>query len=271
MKAQKGKQTRGKVRQIQILSNDAREIVRTIASALGWKIHETAEGISAYSPSKALRIADHRTYMQTWVDNGSWNKPIKADVVIEDEPTKGATMVRIGYDFTIPEFVHPAESMTPEIAKNIAFDLKQSMENKPYANNARGQGIMLKSTHTNTTQQNTNNNKKLNCNRNMNKNRIRLTESQLHRVIKESVEKMLKESEEQSLGIRPNFKGGIDSFNEILSKAQELREMLQAVPLNDTGFSELAYVQGDLDDQLSYFITTLNKVITKTRGNALRY
>lgn len=105
----------------------------------------------------------------------------------------------------------------------------------------------------------------------MNKNRIRLTESQLHRVIKESVKKMLKENERQSLGIRPNYKGGIDSFNEILSKAQELREMLQEVPLNDIGYSELAYVQGDLDDQLSYFIMALKKVINKTRGNALRY
>lgn len=105
----------------------------------------------------------------------------------------------------------------------------------------------------------------------MNKNRIRLTESQLHRVIKESVKKMLKENEQQSLGIRPNYKGGIDSFNKILSKAQELREMLQEVPLNDIGYSELPYVLGDLDDQLSYFIMTLKKVINKTRGNALRY
>ena len=105
----------------------------------------------------------------------------------------------------------------------------------------------------------------------MKNNRIRLTESQLHNVIKESVKKMLKENEQQSLGIRPNYKGGIDSFNEILSKAQELREMLQEVPLNDIGYSELAYVQGDLDDQLSYFIMALKKVINKTRGNALRY
>ena len=42
-------------------------------------------------------------------------------------------------------------------------------------------------------QVNTNNNKKLNYNRNMNKNRIRLTEQQFHRVIKESVNKILNE------------------------------------------------------------------------------
>ena len=105
----------------------------------------------------------------------------------------------------------------------------------------------------------------------MNKNRIRLTESQLRRVIKESVKRVLKENEQQSLGIRPNYQGGIDSFNEILSKAQELREMLKAVPLNDVGYSELAYVQGDLDDQLSCFIMDLKKVINKTRANASQY
>lgn len=105
----------------------------------------------------------------------------------------------------------------------------------------------------------------------MNKNRIRLTESQLHSIIKESVKRVLKENEQQSLGIRPNYQGGIDSFNEILRKAQELREMLKAVPLNDVGYSELAYAQGDLDDQLSSFIMDLKKVINKTRANASRY
>ena len=105
----------------------------------------------------------------------------------------------------------------------------------------------------------------------MNKNKIRLTESQLHRVIKESVKKILKENEQQSLGIRPNYEGGIDSYNDMLRKAQELREMLQAVHFNDVGYSELAYVYGDLDDQLSYFIMALKKVINKTRVNASRY
>lgn len=42
-------------------------------------------------------------------------------------------------------------------------------------------------------QPNTNNQENLNCNTNMKKNRIRLTESQLHRVIKESVKKALNE------------------------------------------------------------------------------
>ena len=38
-----------------------------------------------------------------------------------------------------------------------------------------------------------NNQENINCNRNMNKNRIRLTESQLHKVIRESVKRALNE------------------------------------------------------------------------------
>lgn len=48
----------------------------------------------------------------------------------------------------------------------------------------------------NQTEELENNQQNIICNRNMNKNRIRLTESQLHRVIKESVKKVLRESDE---------------------------------------------------------------------------
>ena len=68
----------------------AREIVIQIATALGWKIHEDDKGVSAYG-GRTERIADHCTYMQTWVDNGTWNSPYKYDVVIEDEPTLAQT------------------------------------------------------------------------------------------------------------------------------------------------------------------------------------
>ena len=57
-------------------SGSAREVVRMIALALGFKIHEDEYGISAYG-GNAIRIADHCTYMQTWVDRGTWNAPIK--------------------------------------------------------------------------------------------------------------------------------------------------------------------------------------------------
>ena len=44
-----------------------------------------------------------------------------------------------------------------------------------------------------TSSSNRGNNQNINCNTNMNKNRIKLTETQLHGVIKESVSRVLKE------------------------------------------------------------------------------
>lgn len=167
--------------------NSAREIVIQIARALGFKIHEDDKGVSAYG-GNAIRIADHCTYMQTWVDNGTWNAPIRLDVVIEDEPTEAVTQVRIGYDFNITEFVSQSNDIDPQKARMIAYDIRNTMNGNPYANNVRGERRNLIATHGNNPQE-------LNCNTNMNKKLIRLTESDLHRIVKESVNRVLKEAE----------------------------------------------------------------------------
>lgn len=166
--------------------NRAREIVLQIAIALGFKIHEDEFGVSAYG-GNAIRISDHCTYMQTWVDNETWNAPVRLDVVIEDEPTEAVTQVRVGYDFTITEFVSQSSDIDTQKARTIAYDIRNAMNGNPYANNVRGEKRNLVATHGNSTQQ-------INCNTNMNKNKIRLTESQLHRIIKESVKRILSET-----------------------------------------------------------------------------
>ena len=126
--------------------------------------------------------------MQTWVDNGTWNAPIRLDVVIEDEPTEAVTQVRIGYDFNITEFVSQSNDIDPQKARMIAYDIRNTMNGNPYANNVRGERRNLIATHGNNPQE-------LNCNTNMNKKLIRLTESDLHRIVKESVNRVLKEAE----------------------------------------------------------------------------
>lgn len=166
--------------------NRAREIVSQIAIALGFKIHEDEFGVSAYG-GNAIRISDHCTYMQTWVDNETWNAPVRLDVVIEDEPTEAVTQVRVGYDFTITEFVSQSSDIDTQKARTIAYDIRNAMNGNPYANNVRGEKRNLVATHGNNTQQ-------INCNTNMNKNKIRLTESQLHNMISESVKRILSET-----------------------------------------------------------------------------
>ena len=167
-------------------SGSAREVVRMIALALGFKIHEDEYGISAYG-GNAIRIADHCTYMQTWVDRGTWNAPIRLDVVIEEESTQAVTQVKKGYDFTIVEFVYNITDVDTQNARTIAYDIRNVINGNQYANNARGERRALKSTH------NSNENKQYNKNRNM-KQTIKLRESELKRMIAESVKRVLNEA-----------------------------------------------------------------------------
>ena len=164
-------------------SGSAREVVRMIALALGFKIHEDEHGISAYG-GNAIRIADHCTYMQTWVDRGTWNAPIRLDVVIEEEPTQAVTQVKKGFDFTIAEFVYDINDVDPQNARTIAYDIRNVINGNQYANNARGERRPLKSTHS------SNENKQYNKNRNM-KQTIKLRESELKRMIAESVRRVM--------------------------------------------------------------------------------
>ena len=166
-------------------NGSAREVVRMIALALGFKIHEDEYGISAYG-GNAIRIADHCTYMQTWVDRGTWNAPIRLDVVIEEEPTQAVKQVKKGYDFTIVEFVYNITEVDTQNARTIAYDIRNVINGNQYANNARGERRALKSTH------NSNENKQYNKKRNM-KRTIRLTESELKNMITESVKMVLRE------------------------------------------------------------------------------
>ena len=167
-------------------NGSAREVVRMIALALGFKIHEDEYGISAYG-GNAIRIADHCTYMQTWVDRGTWNAPIRLDVVIEEEPTQAVTQVKKGYDFTIVEFVYNITDVDTQNARTIAYDIRNVINGNQYANNARGERRALKSTH------NSNENKQYKRNKHM-KQTIKLKESELQRMIAESVKRVLNEA-----------------------------------------------------------------------------
>lgn len=136
----------------------AREIIIQIASALDFKIHEDEKGISAYGGS-CIRISDHCTYMQTWVNSNIYNAPYKIDIVIEDSPTQAITQVENGYNFTIVEFIYKSLEMTPEKARMIAYDIREALKTSIYANNVRGEKRILHSTDSSQTNESANNNK----------------------------------------------------------------------------------------------------------------
>ena len=214
------------IKRITLDSNVASAIVTQIAIALNVKLHTDKDedgnilGVSAYI-GNCIRLADHKTYLQTWVDNGMWDAPYRISIVIEDEETIGKTQVKVGYDFEVLEYIFKSQMMTPQKAREIAFDIKQARETGRFANNGGGQKFTLKSVYNtlNKVQQNIsmnctndavpanrynhgadfvseskNNKTNKNESKNMNKkNTIRLTESGLKRIITESVKKVLQE------------------------------------------------------------------------------
>ena len=215
------------IKRITFDSNVASAIVTQIAIALGAKPHTDRDeegnvlGTSAYI-GNSIRLADHKTYLQTWVDNGTWNAPYRISIVIEDEETIGSTQVKEGYDFEVLEYVFKSDKMDREKVKSIAYDIQMTKQTGNFSNNSGGEKCPLKSTYNtlNKVKQNismnctndavaahrynhgadyvsesriTNENKRY---KNMaKKNTIRLTESELKRVITESVKNILKESE----------------------------------------------------------------------------
>ena len=163
----------------------AREIVIQIAYALGLKIRYDKDdkgndiGVSSYA-GNCLRLSDHRTYLQTWVDAGTWNAPYRYDVVIEDKPTAPRTQVQDGYDFTVTEFVTSAQNMDVNKAIMIAYDIRNAINTGVYANNIGAEKIPLQSNHKSDIPQSKT-------------NTIKLNESRLRCIIAESIRKVLNE------------------------------------------------------------------------------
>lgn len=213
--------------------NGAREIVIQIARALGFKIHENEKGVSAYG-GNAIRLADHCTYMQTWVDNGTWNAPVRLDIVVEDEPTQAITQVKDGYDFTITEFVLPSNTMSLQTARMIAYDIRNTMNGNSYANNTRGEKRNLVSTHRNNQE-----NKQLNCNRNM-KQTIRLTENELRGMISKAVN--------EAVACRTKRINEGKRNNAVKLTESQLREMINAAvneALNEMDANDYKYAMAN--------------------------
>ena len=212
----------------------AKNVVIAIANALGLKIRYDKDedgkviGVSAYG-GRCLRLADHCTYMQTWVDAGTWNSPYRNDIVICDNPSEqfAKTQVQSGYDFTISEFLYGTQDMTVEKAKMIAYDIKQAINVGQYANNARGEKRILTSTHDaddnpqstqDATEQNITNNQENKQDTNMKtenrkRNVVRLTESQLKQMITESVKKVLNEYDDVYGTYGPGYEESPVSMN----------------------------------------------------------
>lgn len=127
----------------------ARPIVAQVAYALKLEVHEDANGISAYGKNNDtfIRLSDHCTYLQTWVDGGSYGCKNKYDIVIEDNPTLAKTSVKSGYMFNVLEYVKSSKEMDYNMVKMLAYDIRTTLNGNSYPNNIRGEKRIVSATN----------------------------------------------------------------------------------------------------------------------------
>ena len=172
-----------------------------------------------------IRLSNHGTYLNTWVDREEFGDSVdrldpahcvNISIVFinegedltkdckgmpncegcEIEPCKPQTFEgqdELGRPFTIMQYVYSSKCIRNKYINGLAKAIMEASVNgkyiDPLANLYRA--AKTKSLNSSTTQRN--NNQELNCNTNMNKKLIRLTESDLHKIVKESVNRVLTE------------------------------------------------------------------------------
>lgn len=96
-------------------------------------------------------------------------------------------------------------------------------------------------TNSTNTQNNDNNPQPINCNRNMNKKIIRLTEQDLHKIVKESVGKVINEAYRYNY----NSQAKARAFEEAISIIEKTAKKLQKMTNDESEFGGKAYEIGE--------------------------
>ena len=115
----------------------ARPMIRELALGLNFEIYEDNEGISAYG-GDCIRIADHRTNLKSWIDNGTYKSPYRYSIVIENVRTTPQIQVMEGYDFTVEEISYIAQEVSPKQLQLLADDIANTIKNGEYPNHICG-------------------------------------------------------------------------------------------------------------------------------------
>ena len=139
----------------------------------------------------SLRITNHNSDARTYITH---NANYEYNLSILVRKNFAANTFKPHDDVILDEFVYygkrmeKVENPLSQIVNSIIGFLKDGKYNDTT-------GIAFKNTSPQTNND-SNNQENINCNRNMNKKLIKLTESDLHRIVKESVSKILNESKE---------------------------------------------------------------------------
>ena len=192
----------------------SREIIKKVLQYVRFRVPQTEEKNSYYTEigNTLVRISNHctrlRVYDEILEKNPKWKgKPIISIVFEDDEDTFDEVDCLVLKRFRmkpikVTEYVYRLQGdpqfITPQDERLIISGIKQVQGGK-YTDltNKCSEPILRVSQNP----PNTPLNNKLNCNLYMNKKLIRLTESDLHRIVKESVYSLLEDTKPTNEGI----------------------------------------------------------------------
>ena len=191
----------------------SKEIIKKVLQYLRFRVPQTEEKNSYYTEigNTLVRVSNHCTWLYKWDEilekNPKWKgKPI-VSIVFEDSGNTFSNKCLVLRRFRmkpikVMEYVYPLQGnpqfITPQDERLIINGIKQIQGGK-YTDltNKCSEPILRISQNPPdvppTKTMNNNENKQYKSNTNMNKKLIRLTESDLHKIVKESVNRALNE------------------------------------------------------------------------------
>jgi hypothetical protein len=192
----------------------SREIIKKVLQYVRFRVPQTEEKNSYYTEigNTLVRVSNHCTWLYRWDEilekNPKWKgKPI-VSIVFEDSGNTFSNKCLVLRRFRmkpikVMEYVYPLQGnpqfITPQDERLIINGIKQIQGGK-YTDltNKCSEPILRISQNPPdvppTKTMNNNENKQYKSNTNMNKKLIRLTESDLHKIVKESVNRILREN-----------------------------------------------------------------------------
>lgn len=200
-----------------------------IPNTKGDSFYLIREGNNSIKPTQ-IRISNHGTYIRSWVDRDELgdsvnrvnpafctnisivfvdeNKDLTDDCkgmqdcenceIVSCKPQTFEGQDQIGRPYSIIQYVYSSKHIKRQYINGLTKAIAEASVKGEYVDPLRNiyRAAKQKEFHSSTKSQN--NRQKLTeskqYNTNMNKNKIRLTESQLHRIIKESVKRILSET-----------------------------------------------------------------------------
>lgn len=206
-----------------------------IPNTKGDSFYLIREGNNSIKPTQ-IRISNHGTYIRSWVDRDELgdsvnranpafctnisivfvdeNKDLTDDCkgmqdcenceIVSCKPQTFEGQDQIGRPYSIIQYVYSSKHIKRQYINGLTKAIAEASVKGEYVDPLRNiyRAAKQKEFHSSTKSQN--NRQKLTeskqYNTNMNKNKIRLTESQLHRIIKESVKNVLNETRIQFYG-----------------------------------------------------------------------